>query len=51
MTKLENPQSILDIGTGTGIWAIESLFHHHHSIFGTELTLHIQWATCSPQQK
>ena len=23
MTKLESPQSILDIGTGTGIWAID----------------------------
>lgn len=23
MTKLENPQSILDVGTGTGIWAID----------------------------
>ena len=23
-TKLVNPQKILDIGTGTGIWAIES---------------------------
>ena len=24
-TKLENPQKILDVGTGTGIWAIESM--------------------------
>ena len=24
MTKLDHPQSILDVGTGTGIWAIES---------------------------
>lgn len=23
-TKLDNPERILDIGTGTGIWAIES---------------------------
>ena len=23
-TKLDNPQKILDIGTGTGIWAMES---------------------------
>lgn len=23
-TKLESPQKILDVGTGTGIWAIES---------------------------
>lgn len=23
-TKLENPQRVLDVGTGTGIWAIES---------------------------
>ena len=23
-TKLDNPQKILDVGTGTGIWAIES---------------------------
>ncbi len=23
-TKLANPQRILDVGTGTGIWAIES---------------------------
>ena len=24
-TPLDNPQKILDIGTGTGIWAMESL--------------------------
>jgi ubiquinone/menaquinone biosynthesis C-methylase UbiE len=24
---LDNPQNILDIGTGTGIWAIDSKFH------------------------
>jgi hypothetical protein len=23
-TKLDSPQKILDVGTGTGIWAIES---------------------------
>jgi ribosomal protein L11 methylase PrmA len=23
-TRLDNPQKILDVGTGTGIWAIES---------------------------
>lgn len=23
-TKLEHPQRILDIGTGTGIWAVDS---------------------------
>lgn len=25
-TKLEAPQKILDVGTGTGLWAIESKF-------------------------
>jgi methylase of polypeptide subunit release factors len=24
-TKLENPQNVLDIGTGTGIWAMEGV--------------------------
>jgi cyclopropane fatty-acyl-phospholipid synthase-like methyltransferase len=24
MTKLEEPHNILDVGTGTGIWAIEA---------------------------
>jgi ribosomal protein L11 methylase PrmA len=23
--KLDNPQNILDLGTGTGIWAIDSM--------------------------
>lgn len=27
-TILDNPQKILDVGTGTGIWAIESEKHH-----------------------
>jgi ribosomal protein L11 methylase PrmA len=26
VTKLTSPQQILDVGTGTGIWAIESGF-------------------------
>lgn len=27
-TQLENPHMILDVGTGTGIWAIESICFH-----------------------
>lgn len=34
-TTLEHPQRILDIGTGTGIWAVDSVYpiHGHGSMW------------------
>ncbi|KAJ6121271.1 hypothetical protein N7512_003736 [Penicillium capsulatum] len=37
-TPLEHPQKILDIGTGTGIWAIDSMFPPRPSCSPSELT-------------
>jgi hypothetical protein len=35
---LDNPQQILDIGTGTGIWAVDGMFHNFDSkLFGMRL--------------
>ena len=45
VTKLDNPQSILDIGTGTGIWAIEmGDLYPSAQIIGTDLSpIQPQW--------
>lgn len=42
---LEDPQEILDIGTGTGIWAIDSTFKRYQCFFFKSLVLtrYLQW--------
>jgi len=48
----DNPQNILDMGTGTGIWAIESEIFLKNQQYITRqkdlLTLHFQWAINTP---
>lgn len=42
-TQLEHPQRILDIGTGTGIWAIEGLFRSLQPLNLRWLTMSDSW--------
>jgi methylase of polypeptide subunit release factors len=38
LAPVENPQRILDIGTGTGIWAIDvAETHPHADVIGVDL--------------
>lgn len=45
ITKLDHPQRILDVGTGTGIWAIESIqrFSPGNKPFGLDADV---WCNC-----
>jgi len=39
LAPIENPQSVLDIGTGTGVWAIEFAVQHPSAqVIGTDLS-------------
>lgn len=42
----KNPQEILDIGTGTGIWAIESKCEAGATGRSPKADVAFQWATC-----
>jgi hypothetical protein len=53
--KLQNPQKILDVGTGTGIWAIDSESSSFSSFVFSSLSsrvqLSIQWPMSTRPQR